>query len=364
MSRAEEAVITDVIIMAGGFGERLWPASSQEHPKQFMTLNGDRSFLQESIRRAFALGISGRIVIVTRKDIEAECARQCAPFAHKGRIAVIAEPYARHTSAAIITGVWFLKKTEPEKAHTVLVLTSDHVIGPTDVFCRDCATAARAAADGHFVCFAVPPVEPATGYGYIKAGRDCYGDQTVFAIDHFEEKPERRTAEAYLADGHYWWNSGMFAFDADMFLDEMRRCTPPMAQAFDGVRDGGVPALAERHGVAVLDTWRALDAAYESVPAVAVDKAIAEKTKKAAAVKAHFSWTDVGSWDAFSECCTNPANKKVVAVQSGNNFVYADIPVALCGVHDLVVVAKNGQLLIMKKGESALVRDAARQMTE
>lgn len=357
-------MISDVIIMAGGFGERLWPASSHAHPKQFMTLDGDSSFLQESIRRAFALGISGRVVIVTRKDIEEECARQCAPFADKERIVVVAEPYARHTSAAIMTGVWFLKKIEPAKRHTVLVLTSDHVIGSAETFCRDCETAARAAEDGHFVCFAVPPAEPATGYGYIKAGRDLCGDGTVFAIDHFEEKPERRTAEAYLADGHYWWNSGMFAFDADMFLDEMRQCTPQVAQSFDGVADGGAPALRTLHGVAALEAWRELETAYEIVPAIAVDKAVAEKTARAAAVKAHFSWTDVGSWDSFSECCANPANKNVVSVESGDNFVYADVPVALCGVHDLVVVLKNGRLLIMKKGASALVREAARQMGE
>mgnify|MGYP002855637853 CR=1 FL=1 len=357
-------MITDVIIMAGGFGERLWPASSHEHPKQFMALNNNVSFLQESIQRAFALGISGKIIIVTRKDIEDECTRQCAMFADKEKIVVLSEPYGRHTSAAIMTGVWFIKKQAPAQKHTVLVLTSDHVIGPTEVFSRDCATAAKAAEDGHFVCFAIPPTEPATGYGYIKAGRDIYGDQTVFAIDNFKEKPELGVAKVYIADGHYWWNSGMFAFDADMFLEEMRSCTPDVSDAFAGVQNGSAPQTKKRNDIAVLDTWEAMEATYKIVPSIAVDKAIAEKTKKAAAVKANFSWTDVGSWDTFSDLCTNPANKKVASVDSKHNFVYADIPVALCGVRDLIVVVKNGQLLIMKKGESALVRDAAKQMTD
>ena len=264
-----------------------------------------------------------------------------------------------------MTGIWYIKKTSAaEQKHTVLVLTSDHVIGPTDVFARDCATAAKAAEDGQFVCFAIPPTEPATGYGYIKAGRDIYGDQTVFAIDNFKEKPELGVAKVYIADGHYWWNSGMFAFDADMFLDEMRACTPAVAAAFDGVQQGSAPQTKLLNDIAVLDSWAAMEATYKNVPSIAVDKAIAEKTKKAVAVKANFSWKDVGSWDTFSELCTNPANKKVAVVDSKNNFVYADIPVALCGVRDVIVVVKNGQLLIVKKGESALVREAAQQMTE
>ena len=160
-------MITDVIIMAGGFGERLWPASSPTHPKQFMALNDNISFLQESLIRALALKISGKIVVVTRKDIENECTLQIKKLAERSEEAdarkllaesiVLAEPAPKHTSAAIMLGVNLINKLEPDSSHTFLVLTSDHVISPVDQFAKDCKNAAAAAENGKFVCFAIPP---------------------------------------------------------------------------------------------------------------------------------------------------------------------------------------------------------------
>lgn len=340
-------MISDVIIMAGGFGERLWPASSPEHPKQFMALEAGSSFLQESIRRAAAvIGSDGRIVVVTRKEIEAECIRQ-AQETGVANVDVISEPCPRHTSAAIMTGIYYIQSKSSQKNQTILVLTSDHVITPTQTFVEDCKNAARTAEDGHFVCFSIPPTEPATGYGYIKAGKDLYGDETTYKIDNFKEKPELEVAKVYIADGHYYWNSGMFVFTSETFLSEMQKCTPSVYNAFEAVRKNGLKLLED---------------VYKIVPEIAVDKAIAEKTEKAAAVKTHFEWTDVGSWDVFSEVCVNPANPSVAQIESRNNFIYSDIPVALCGVEDLIVVVKNGRLLVMKKGESQLVREVSKQL--
>lgn len=359
--------------MAGGFGERLWPASSPVHPKQFMALNNNVSFLQESIKRALALRVSGKILIVTRRDIENECALQCKSLAEQldsvelrekllKDTVILSEPAAKHTSAAIMIASLFLKKTAAESNHTVLVLTSDHVIAPTETFVSDCQKAGKAAEDGKFVCFTIPPTEPATGYGYIKTGRDLYGDGSVFTIENFEEKPDLETAKRYLAEGTYWWNSGMFAFDSERFLDEMKSLTPEVYDAFTPVASGKKPELSSVEGIAVIAKWSEMEETYRAVPSIAVDKSIAEKTKNAAAVRTNFKWTDVGSWDTFSELCTNPANAKVVQVSSENNFVYSDIPVSLCGVKNLVVVVKNNKLLIMNKGDSALVRDAVKEM--
>ncbi len=333
--------------MAGGFGERLWPASSPEHPKQFMALEAGSSFLQESIKRAAAVTEGkGRIVIVTRKEIEDECVRQ-AKETGVANVDVVSEPCPKHTSAAIMTGIYHIQAKSNQKDQTILVLTSDHVIGPADTFVKDCANAARAAEDGNFVCFSIPPTEPATGYGYIKAGRDIYGDETTYKIDNFKEKPDLEVAKVYIADGHYYWNSGMFVFKASTFLKEMEKCTPAVFNSFAPVQKNGLNALED---------------VYKTVPEIPVDKAIAEKTDKAVAVTTHFNWTDVGSWDVFSQVCSNPDNPKTAQVDSKNNFIYSDIPVALCGVQDLIVVVKNGKLLVMKKGESQLVRDANKLM--
>lgn len=367
-------MITDVIVMAGGFGERLWPASSPSHPKQFMALNDNISFLQDSLLRSLALKVPGRIIIVTRRDIEAECARQVKALAKRsddteakkllGDTIVLAEPSPKHTSAAIMSGVELAKKLDKDTSHVFLVLTSDHVIKPVEQFVRDCSNAASAAQDGKFVCFSIAPTEASTGYGYIKAGEDLTGEGHTFRIENFKEKPDKKTAEEYLASGKYFWNSGMFAFEGNMFLNEMRSCTPKVSAAFKAVEQGPSPALRQIDGVYAVDSWPELDTAYQSVPSVAVDKSIAEKSRNTAAVKATFTWTDVGSWDTFSELCTNPANNAVVQVECSDNFVYSDIPVSLCGVSGLIVVEKNGKLLVMRKGASALVREAVRKIEQ
>ena len=367
-------MITDVIIMAGGFGERLWPASSPTHPKQFMALNDNISFLQESLLRALSLKISGRIVVVTRKDIEKECTEQIKRLAavseeNEARkllaeSIVLAEPAPKHTSAAIMTGVELVYKLEPEMPHTFLVLTSDHVISPVSQFCIDCANAAKAAENGKFVCFSIAPTYASTGYGYIKAGEDLTGEGHTFKIENFKEKPDEKTAKEYFDSGKYFWNSGMFAFEGKMFLAEMKNCTSKVSSAFKAIENGKKPSLKQLNGVYVIKNWPEMEISYQDVPSIAVDKAIAEKSVNAATVKATFNWTDVGSWDTFSELCKNPANNRVVQIESENNFVYSDIPVSLCGVKDLIVVAKNGKLLVMKKGESALVRSAVKAIEQ
>lgn len=364
-------MITDVIIMAGGFGERLWPASSGEEPKQFMSLNDNFSFLQNSIQRALACKVSGKIVIVTRKDIENLCAKQCFELAEResaenkekiiNDVVIISEPEGKHTSAAIMTGVCFLNKISDNSNHTVLVLTSDHVINPIDIFVNDCNRASCVAEEGKFVCFSIPPTEPSVGYGYIKTSCDLYGDNSVYKIEEFKEKPDSETARKYFESGKYFWNSGMFAFKSDFFLDEMKKCTPEVFDSFECVFNGSKPELCKVQNINCIKSWKSIENAYSVVPKVAVDVAIAEKTLNAVAVKSNFKWTDVGNWDTFSELCTNPKNSEVIEVNSNNNFVYSDIPVALCGVSDLVVVVKNGKVLVMKKGSSSLVRDVVKE---
>lgn len=369
----EEVLFTDVIILAGGFGERLWPASSPLKPKQFMALNDNISFFQESLRRALALKISGKIVVVTRKDIEQECISQicslaacCEDWEAKkllGETIVLAEPCPKHTSAAVMSGVELVRKIHDDKKHVFLVLTSDHVISPLEKFVSDCKEAFEAAENENFVCFSIVPSYAGTGYGYIKAGKDLSeGRNILFRIDEFKEKPDAELAEKYLESGNYFWNSGMFAFEGNMFLSEMKKCTPEISKAYIPVEKGGKPVLKRKSGVYYVETWNELEDTYQKVPAVALDKSLAEKTKNAAVVRSCFDWTDVGSWDTFSSLCTNPVNGKVVQVASENNFVYSDFPVSLCGVKDLIVVVKNGSVLVMKKGESALVREAVKKM--
>src|SRR5574344_16548 len=368
----ETSQFTDVLILAGGFGERLWPASRPDYPKQFMSLSGGISFLQTSILRALAIKPKGKIIIITRNDLLVPASEHCERLMHQipaedqkklaDDLYIIAEPCPRHTTAPVLLSCYFLELLDAHE-HTVLVLTSDHVIGPIENFVSDSKKAYEAAKKGNFVCYAIAPTEPATGYGYIKAGKPIDSQNSVFTIEQFKEKPDLNTAKQYLAEGNYWWNSGMFGFTDTLLKDELLHNEPELFNCFSCFKDASVPGTKTINGIKYVNDWAPMMKAYETVPSIAIDNSIAEKTKKAVAVKATFDWDDVGSWDAFEKLFTSNEGT-TVEIQGKNNFIYSDIPVAICGVDNLVVVIKNGSALVMKKGASSLVREVVKQMKD
>ncbi|AEE16937.1 mannose-1-phosphate guanylyltransferase [Treponema brennaborense] len=365
-------MFTDAVILAGGFGERLWPASQPHCPKQFLSLDGGISFLQTSLLRAIALQIPGKIILITRRDLLELAANHCRNLAEhaddavrekiKRDVLVVAEPSPKHTAAPVMLACRLLEKIAPETDHSIIVLTSDHVISPIDAFVADSQKAYDIARKGNFVCYAIRPTEPATGFGYIKSGEPLAGDGSTFKIAAFKEKPDAQTAQRYLDSGEYWWNSGMFAFTSAFFKAEAKRFVPEMYEAFKALKHSPLPVTGYFNGIPYVERWDGMNEAYERTPAISLDTAIAERTDRACAVKASFSWDDVGSWDAFEKFFTESPSKTAV-ISSKNCFVYSDIPVALCGVDDLIIVIKNGNALVMKKGSSALVREAAQKIT-
>ncbi len=369
---SETTSFSDVIILAGGFGERLWPASRPEHPKQFLALADGISFLQAAVLRALAVKPTGKILIITREELIKPIAEHCASLASKVTaeeqeklskdLLIIAEPCPRHTCAPLVLACRYLELADKEeRSHTMLVLTSDHVIGPIANFAADCSKAAKTAQEGYFVCFSIPPTEPSTGYGYIRMGEALSADATVATIAQFKEKPDAETARAYLESGMYAWNSGMFAFTDKFFMQEVKSYVPDIYESFKTFDGAAAPQAKTISGISYISGWQPMTDAYSTVTAIAVDNAIAERTVRAATVKASFSWDDVGSWDAF-EKYFKENDDKTVEVRAANNFVYSDIPVALCGVEGLVVVIKNGCALIMKKGASGHMRELVKEV--
>ena len=361
------------IILAGGFGERLWPASRPDYPKQFMSLSSGISFLQSAILRALALHPSGKIIIITRQDLLQPVSEHCAHLTIqvddyerekiRNDLYIIAEPCAKHTCAPIMLSCCIVELFDKNTEHTMLVLASDHIIGPVKLFLEDSKKASEQAKKGKFVCYAIPPNEPSTGYGYIKEGNPLTEDKDIFEIAQFKEKPNLETAKQYISSGEYYWNSGMFAFTSSFFKSELKKCEPSVYNAFEDFSTFTLPAQRTINGINYIADWVPMKNAYNIVPSVAVDNAIAEKTKNAVAIKATFEWDDVGSWDAFEKLFTENAGK-TVEIKSRNNFVFSDIPVALCGVKDLVVVIKNGSALVMKKGSSGLMREVVKQVKQ
>ncbi|MEE1165627.1 MAG: mannose-1-phosphate guanylyltransferase [Treponema sp.] len=365
-------MFTDVIILAGGFGERLWPASRPDFPKQFLSINDGISFLQNALIRSLAMKPQGKIIIATRKGLEHQISVQCKDLAQKlggeqetkilKDVLIVAEPVPKHTTAPIILCCHLLNKIACGVKHSVMVLTSDHIITPVENFVNDAKKAFDCASKNHFVTFGIRPTEPSTGYGYIQTEIADDDERTVLKINSFKEKPDAKTAQKYIESGNCWWNSGMFAFDCNFFIDELSKCTPEVAAAFKNVPSLKEPEISKLNDIHFISKWDAMVQSYEATPAIAIDISVAEKTSEAWTVLASFSWDDVGSWDSFEKHSCGEG--KCVNISANNNFVYSDIPVAICGLDDITVVIKNGKALIMKKGKSALVREVVKKIED
>lgn len=348
-------MIDHVVIMAGGAGKRLWPASHESRPKQFMTVQGEDSLFRSTLKRAAALDLPGLIVVVTHKNHLAAAAKDAAllPEEIRKKLVLLAEPEARNTAPALAYAASWLEERTGRRDETLLVLAADHLIRDVEGFKKDTAAAAELAARGALVVYGIRPDRPSTGYGYIEAGAPS---SPGFEVRSFKEKPDEATAAAFLQAGNYYWNSGMFTYRLDRFLDELAAGTPQMILPFrEGFRS---PPSRREEEVLLVEPDPALEALYASLPKDSIDYALMEKSKAIAMVEARFDWNDVGSWDVIADLAP-PSSQRVFQTGGQGNFVYGDIPVAFCGVDDLIVVVEKGKLLICKKGRSQLVKEAA-----
>ncbi|GMO52877.1 MAG: hypothetical protein Pg6C_18940 [Treponemataceae bacterium] len=366
-------VFTDVIILAGGIGERLWPLSTKKHPKQFIKTEKG-SFFQMALRRAVLLQPSSSILAVTRREFKDIAAEQCADAKNlltknqfkflRDKLTILPEPMPKHTAAAVQYALAFIERGRDSldsgaaRNSSILVLTSDHIIETDEQFLAACGNAVPSIAENYFVCFGICPLFPATGFGYFETGKEI--TPLVREILSFKEKPDESTAKAFIARGNYWWNSGMFAFNKDFFQSEIKKYVRGLYAPFEALLKTK-PREGYCNDFRFVAQWRRLNDVYEQTEAVSIDCAIAEKTCRARCVIAEFSWDDIGSWDVFADRLPSRQDNAVL-IESGNCSVYSDIPVALCGVSDLIVSIQDGKALVMKKGKSALIRDVAQHM--
>lgn len=352
-------MIHHIMILAGGAGTRLWPASNRTYPKQFLDAGDGQSFLRKTVLRALSLPFIGKILIVTHRDHCDEAIRHLNDLpAGRGRISVLPEPEARNTAPAVALGVAWLRAQSGRKAD-VLVMPADHVITPVSRFKADLDRAAPLAAEGFLVTFGIPPTRPETGYGYIEAGA-AHG--LGRAVVSFKEKPDLERAKAFLDAGNFFWNSGMFLFTLETFWRELTALAPAIAQRFTDFRPGPVERVLR--GVSVVWEGEETERLYAGMPSISLDYAVMEKSGSVAMVETTFTWNDIGSWDEYSVLLGSDDRGDLFSVDARNNFVRADVPVALCGVEDLIVVMKNGRLLICKKGTTQKVKSLVDQMKD
>ena len=330
------------VVMAGGSGTRLWPLSRSLYPKQFLSLVDDASLLQGTLLRLENLDCTTPLIISNNEHrfIVAEQLRQAGIVDFD----IILEPMGRNTAPAIALAALHALRDGDDPI--MLVLAADHVIQNVDAFCSSVTLAQRQAVDGKMVTFGIVPTHAETGYGYIRQGKEVL--ESVFEVDAFVEKPDQSTAEAYLCDGHYLWNSGMFMFKASVYLSELEKFRPDILSVCKKAMSGASSDL---------DFIRLEDSVFAACPDESIDYAVMEKTSHSVVVPMDAQWCDVGSWSSLWDISTkddngNVTHGDVIYHNSNNNYVYAENSlVATIVTDDLVIVQTKDALLIAKQDQ-------------
>ena len=342
------------VILCGGAGTRLWPASRDSRPKQFLKLLGPLSMLQETIGRVSDTSIFAKPVIITNYDYRFLVREQLDEIGADAKI--VLEPARRDSGPAVAAAACLLAAEEPDAL--VLVLAADHVVTAPERFVEAALAARVAAENGHIVTFGCVPDRPATGYGYIKPGAALAASKGACEVETFVEKPDEKTAARYVAEG-YLWNSGNFLFAADTFLDEYAAFEPASAKSVEAAAKKSSGDL----GFVLLD-----EESFKAAAQKSVDYAVMEKTKRAAVVRADYGWSDLGGWHAVwnhapRDGAGNALKGKVVMLDSGDSYIASDSKlVAALGVKNLVAVIEDDAVLIADRSRAEDLRKLVEEL--
>ena len=340
------------IILAGGKGTRLWPLSRELMPKQFVRFLDDKSLFQKTVERALKFSKPEEIFVVTNQKYKFRVLDDLGELGVEvPEENILLEPAGRNTLPAIY---WGAKRVEETFGDSIVaVLPSDHLIDAGEAYERAFRNAERLARE-HLVTFGIKPTRPHTGYGYIKPGEALKeGDDLLgYRVEEFKEKPDLETAKRYVEE-NYLWNSGMFTFSTGVFLEEVRKHAPEVAEAFEG---------------------GSIEKAYELAPDISIDYGVMEKTDKAAVVPLNVYWNDLGSFDAIYDVlgkdedgnAITVSGKKAyhIGVSSKNNLIMVERLTATVGVKDLIIIDTDDALLVAHRGEGQRVKEVYNRLKE
>ncbi len=342
------------VILSGGAGTRLWPVSRSAYPKPFMRLGDGQSLLYKTLDRALRLSDDGTVLTVTGRDYYFLTRDEYAahPDADLDKLPFLLEPAGRNTAPAVVlAALHALEQCGPDA--TLLVLPADHLIRDLDAFAADARRAAALAQDGWLVTFGIRPTHPETGFGYIRMGAAIEGLEGR-AVGAFVEKPNRETAESYVASGDYVWNSGMFCFRADALVAAAEVTCPDVIAAARACH------ASESGQASPIEFAREL---FLAQPDISIDYAIMERAPRVAVVPATFDWSDIGSWKAVSDMdaeaddAGNRVRGQAVIVESENCYIQSDSRmVAAVGVKDLVIVDTGDAVLVADRNRAQQVK--------
>lgn len=340
------------VILCGGAGTRLWPLSRAALPKQLLPLISDKTMLQETVLRLADWPELMPPLLVCGNEYRFLVAEQLREI-DVAPIGILLEPEGRNTAPAVAAAAHFL--TGKDEHAVMLILPADHVIHDVPVFREKVMHAAHAVRENALATFGIVPTGPETGYGYIQRGDLLPGTDACYAVDRFVEKPDHATAQTFLEDGRYYWNSGMFLFKASHYLEELHRFAPEIARNCE---------LAVRGGHRDLDFCRLDEATFSACPSNSVDYAVMEHTRQAVVVPADIGWSDVGSWSelwkvqqADADTDGNVLRGDVYTDGVTDSLIRAESRiVAVVGVKDLVVVETSDAVLVTHKDQGQRTR--------
>ena len=327
------------IILCGGAGTRLWPLSRTLRPKQLLALNGDETLLQQTAKRLCHYVSPKNLITVTHEDHKFEVKGQLAEIFPESVDNVLSEPCARNTLPAVAWAVSKINSIDPKAI--IGVFASDHAIDNETAFLTAWQTAELAAENEYLTLLGITPHEPATGYGYIKPAENIHisdAEYPVLKVDKFVEKPTREIAEGFVAEG-YLWNSGMFVFKADTFMQILQQYQPTIYQQ-----------------IMTLDSEN-LAIQYAGLPNISMDYGLAEKAQKVAVVPVSMSWSDLGSWESIYQrqhknADNNAIHGEVLTEDTQNSLLWTE--------HGLLATLGVSNIAIIQTADATLVCDRSR----
>lgn len=344
------------VVLSGGAGSRLWPVSREGCPKPFMRLADGETLLEKTYRRALLVQQfvdpdtrPSETLTVTNRDYYFMSRDEQDAAGVNG--AFVLEPFGRNTAPAVALSAHAVKEAYGEDS-VMLVLAADHLIQDQAAFNAAVRSAVNLAKDDYLVTFGIVPTAPETGFGYIQRGDTI---SSGYAVKRFVEKPDAKAANAYLASGDYFWNSGMFCFKAGVFLEELAKHSPDVFAGVEACWMGMVDAARP-------DMKEIPAALFDAVPDISVDYAVMEHSERVAVVPGDFGWSDIGSWNAVRDLVpADSAGNRVVGdailVDTGNTFVQSqDRLVTTLGVSNLMIVDTPDALLVATPDKSQDVK--------